>query len=419
MARRLLFAFLLLALFTLGCDGSGTDEPAFDPALAASLDALLAEGTHAWSIPGAVQLARSPQGARHLSAAGVEEVSDQALAPGEPSARDLPGSGLGFLAGPGGHGPLRAFDALPGPYPGRAMTTERIFRLCSLTKTFTATLVFMLVDEGRLALSDTVFTHLGDVVPGGDAITVDMLLTHYSGLYDYGRDMTFLAQVLAEPARVWTPRELVDFAAAREPPYAPGEAYHYASTNYILLGMILEAASGQRWQDLVAERITAPLGLHIFYPDGPGLPEGASRGYMHLFGLRDVTGIDPSAGWAAGGLAGSVRDTERWLDALLSGRLLSPASRAAMFELLPTADPELFAGRGVFLERGAWGHSGMVLGFQASMQDFGGWRIVVLTNANPPGERIWQNAAQAMNFAAAELIGTAEAASPLAAAPPR
>lgn len=401
---RRLACVLLLALALGGCEGSDSGAPAFDAALGARLDTLLAEGSVAWSVPGAVQLVKSPEGARHASLAGVWQVAPETLAPGAPSPRDLSGSALGFLAGPGERPTARAAAALPGPYPGAAMTAGRSFRLCSLTKTFTATLVFMLVDEGRLRLGDTVFDLLGDLVPGSDLITVDMLLTHTSGLYDYARDTAFLALVLGEPDRVWTPRELVDYAAARPPLYPPGEGYNYASTNYILLGMILEAVTGEAWQDLVAGRITGPLGLHIFYPAGPYLPEDASRGYLHLFGLRDVTDIDPSAAWAAGGLAGDASDTLRWLDVLLSGRLLSPASRAAMFTFRPTGVPDLLVGRGVFKERGTLGHAGMVLGYQACMQDLDGWRVVVLSNANPPGTRMWQNAAQDMAFAATDLI---------------
>jgi D-alanyl-D-alanine carboxypeptidase len=196
-------------------------------------------------------------------------VAPETLAPGAPSPRDLSGSALGFLAGPGERPTARAAAALPGPYPGAAMTAGRSFRLCSLTKTFTATLVFMLVDEGRLGLGDTVFDLLARPGPGSDLITVDMLLTHTSVLYDYARDTAFLALVAREDGQ-GAGRRASSWTTPRpgRPSIRRRKGYNYASTNYILLGMIIEAVTGEAWQDLVVQAYHPPPRAAHLLPRG-------------------------------------------------------------------------------------------------------------------------------------------------------
>ena len=124
----------------------------------------------------------------------------------------------------------------------RMRPTDR-FRIASVTKTFVATVVLQLVAEGRLRLDDTVESRLPSLVPNGSAITIRELLNHTSGLFDYSEDAAYVDAVISNPGREWSPRELVAVASAHPPLFAPGSAFSYSNTNYIVLGLIVESVT--------------------------------------------------------------------------------------------------------------------------------------------------------------------------------
>src|SRR5690349_5332350 len=120
----------------------------------------------------------------------------------------------------------------------RRMRTSDRFRVGSVTKTFVATAILQLAGDGRLSLDDSVERWLPGEVPGGGAITVRQLLTMTSGIFDYlnDGDDTVLRRELADPGMRWTPSDLVAIATAHAPRFAPGTAWSYSNTGYILLG---------------------------------------------------------------------------------------------------------------------------------------------------------------------------------------
>ena len=179
-------------------------------------------------------------------------------------------SGLAVLEG---RVPLRAHDR---------------FRIGSITKTFVAVVVLQLVDEHVLGLKDTVERWLPGLVPSGRQITVQQLLAHTSGLADYADDPDFVRRTVAQPRRRWTPRELVGVALARGPVARPGERFAYASTNYILLGMMVERATGTSLERQLRGRIFVPLGLEdtSFEPDA-----WKRRHYAHGYAPSEHDGI--------------------------------------------------------------------------------------------------------------------------------
>jgi D-alanyl-D-alanine carboxypeptidase len=134
------------------------------------------------------------------------------------------------------------------------------FRVGSETKTFVATVVLQLVGERKLSLADTVERWLPGLVPGGQKISVRQLLNQTSGLFDYAEDKVFERQ-LDNPTKVWAPRRLVAIATAHAPLFRPGGRWSYSNTGYILLGLIVEQASGSSLGAELRERIFAPLRL--------------------------------------------------------------------------------------------------------------------------------------------------------------
>jgi CubicO group peptidase (beta-lactamase class C family) len=171
--------------------------------------------------------------------------------------------------------------------------TDR-FRIASLTKTFVATVVLQLVEEGKLSLEDTVERWLPGVVPNGENITVRELLAHKSGLFDYSQDPRVLKPYLSgNLSYYWAPRRLVQIAVSHRPLFAPGTAVSYSSTGYVLLGLIVRAATGNPIGTELNRRLFKPLGLHATTFSTSGHIAGAhAHGYFVVPNrpLQDVTG---------------------------------------------------------------------------------------------------------------------------------
>jgi D-alanyl-D-alanine carboxypeptidase len=228
---------------------------------------------------------------------------------------------------------------------GRPMRPELHFRAGSLTKSFVATVVVQLVADGRLSLDDTLQRWLPGILPYGEQVTIRQLLGHTGGVPDYVATV-YPALYGSEQRRfrVWAPRELIALVADRPPGFPPGSAWSYSNTGYVLLGLVVEAATRSPFGHELARRILEPLRLGgTVFPDrSADLPDPSSRGYSLPVGpdgealdgpLLDLTAQDPSWAWAAGAVVSTLEDLGGFLRALLGGRLLPPALLA---EMLPT-----------------------------------------------------------------------------------
>lgn len=275
---------------------------------------------------------------------------------------------------------------------GRPMAPGDRFRVGSITKTMVATVVLQLVAEHRLRLGDSVARWLPGLVPSGQDITVRELLQHTSGLFDYTKDPGFLRAFLADPTRVWQPRALIRIAVTHPPWFPPGTRFRYSNTDYVLLGLIVQAATGQPVGQELADRIFVPLGLrHTSLPFTQVIPP---RPYAHGYllgqpgGPLDITRVSPSWAWAAGAVVSTAADLARFYTALLTGRLLPPPLLHQMLTTVP-------AGHGVGYGLGilslptpcgtAWGHNGAFPGYYSNAfttRAGGGRQVIVLINAN-------------------------------------
>jgi D-alanyl-D-alanine carboxypeptidase len=262
------------------------------------------------------------------------------------------------------------------------------FRAGSLTKTFVATVVLQLVAEGRLSLDDTVAHWLPAVVTGhgndGARITVRELLEHTSGIYDYAYDLPEIATAAgwqADRFTTYTPEQLIAIAMKHRPAFAPGTAWSYSNTNYVLVGMIIQRVTGHSWQQEVTDRIIRPLGLrHTVAPyTDPLIPGPHLDGYSAFsatFGapVIDVTAADMTYVSSAGAVISTSADLARFYQALLSGRLLPPAQLAEMETTVPAPDLGSGARYGLGLMwypltcgGGVFGHTGTVPGYNTDV----------------------------------------------------
>lgn len=279
------------------------------------------------------------------------------------------------------------------------------FRIGSMTKPFVATVVLQLVGEHRVDLDAPVERYLPGVVRGhgndGRVITVRMLLQHTSGLPDY-LDYLSPQDIVEDPLAHHDTRDLVKLALANPPTFEkpgakPGSEWHYSNTNYLLAGMLIEKVTGHSYGEEIRRRIIEPLGLHdTSVPgDATAIPGPHPRGYVRPrkdAPLMDITAFNPSVAGASGEMISSATDLDRFLDALVRGRLLRPAQLRAMMTTRPTGSDD---GRayGLGLESRPlpcgglyWGHGGDIFGYEtAGGATTDGRQVTVMTNVDPGG----------------------------------
>jgi D-alanyl-D-alanine carboxypeptidase len=258
------------------------------------------------------------------------------------------------------------------------MRPDNHFKVASLTKSYTATVVLQLVGEGKLSLDDTVRRRLPGVVPNGGKITIRQLLNHTSGLADFESNPRYLEPYLAGNfGHYWAPRQLVRMGVSLKPLFAPGHGWSYSNTNYVVAQLVVEKITGNPLGAELKRRIFRPLRLdQTFYPTAPGLPKPYVHGYTLLGDppLTDVTGLSPSLAPGSGGIVSTVRDVADFYRALLSGRLLEPAQQTALKTTVSERTGRLVTrgvGYGLGLGRtgsscGGWGHTGELAGYDVS-----------------------------------------------------
>jgi D-alanyl-D-alanine carboxypeptidase len=265
---------------------------------------------------------------------------------------------------------------------GKPMSSTDRVRIGSNTKTYTATVLLQLVAEHRVDLAGTVDHYLPGLIGtngyDGRKITVRRLLQHTSGLPDHVEGLDWDHPENWQ-SHAFTPRELVALALTQP---RPQQAWSYSTTNYIVLGMIIQKVTGHSPTTEITRRIIRPLGLDNTYWPGtdPTIHGPHPRGYQRIEKdgrtvLADVTDFNMTYGGVGGALVSTLSDENRFFTALLSGRLLPPAQLAQMKSTV-AADPDRTwpgarYGLGLIstpLDCGGlyWGHGGTTPGFETN-----------------------------------------------------
>lgn len=287
--------------------------------------------------------------------------------------------------------------------PTVPMTAGVRFRVASLTKTFVATVVLQLVAEGKLRLDDSIERWLPGLVPGGGRITIQELLDHTSGLYDYSDDARFAEAVIADPLRAWPPHRLVAIATAHRPLFAPGRGWSYWNTNYVLLGLVIEAASRTPIEQQLQLRLFKPLHLvHTSFPRDPSISGRHAHGYIgfatlpRLRALVDATSaLTPSVSWTAGAIVSTSDDVTAFYAALLDGRLLPPPLVAELKRPVPGARYGLGLMQAVTSCGLAYGHVGIAAGYRTVVYARADGSRVAVVMINVDGTYVTQSELEA------------------------
>ena len=328
--------------------------------LIAQLDAFLASqiysegGDPTGAAPGLVLLVDTPEG-RYLKAAGMTGLED-----------------------------------------GRSMQVDDILQIGSNTKSMTVVVLLQLQEQGLLSLDDQLSDWLPEQaaqIPNGDQVTLRQMANMATGFWDYADDL--IGGTIEDPDKLeqgYTPEEIIQFAVENgTPDFLPGEGWKYSNTNYILLGMIAEKASGQPLGQLYQEGIFDPLGMEtaVLIEGVPQEGEITTQGYYWMDDgtVVNTTRWNASSGWAAGANAMDAEDLMAYGKALAAGELFeSPESLAEMLAFNDDASAVLGGRYGLGLidfGRGYWGHGGTTLGFQSLWytNPEKGYTVVGLTNS--------------------------------------
>lgn len=248
------------------------------------------------------------------------------------------------------------------------------FRIGSITKTFTYTVLLQLVDEKLLSLEDKLSKFFPDF-PNADNVTIRMICNHTSGIYSYTKSSIFNNQMSTNPLKVWDLQEFLDIAKAQPYSFSPGTGYEYSNTNTIMAGMVVQKITGNKIEYEIKKRIIDKLNMNNTYYPADNLFLGQHSNGYGWFGFgdskADVTeAFDPSCSGAAGAIVSDIYDLRTWVEAAVKGALLSPDMQSQ--RMTPVSSTELISyglglesintGSGGFV----WGHDGMIYGYRSA-----------------------------------------------------
>jgi len=269
------------------------------------------------------------------------------------------------------------------------------FRVGSNTKPMIATVVLMLWEEGLVEL-DAPLTDYLPQYPQWGQVTIRQLLGMSAGIPEFLNSDEAWLQILAEPDKVYSPEEVVGFVEEWDLDYPPGEGCAYSNTNFTLLGMVIEAVTGEKAAALLANRLFEPLDMtSTFLETGSGSTEALVNGYIDmavlaiLLDLPDLllalippelflddtmvidatTLLPPSFTWTAGAVVSTPDDMAVFMRALQTGQLIGPDALAEMRDFKPCALLGGFVDYGLGLMRydkpfgTVYGHGGLNFGF--------------------------------------------------------
>ena len=238
------------------------------------------------------------------------------------------------------------------------------FRIGSISKMFTATMVMQLVEEGKLTLQHKLGAYYPEV-PNANDISIEQLLTHHTGLYNF-TDSTYLT-FYTKPK---TQKEILDIISKQTPDFKPGEQAEYSNTNYILLGYIIEKLTGKSYAENLKSRITNKLNLKNTYV-GSKINEKNNEAYSYDFdGINWTVAneTDMSLPGGAGNIVSNTSDLIKFINGLFAGKLVNDSSLAQMKTIKDGYGMGMF--QAPFDEKMGFAHTGGIDGFSSSLAFF-------------------------------------------------
>jgi D-alanyl-D-alanine carboxypeptidase len=292
----------------------------------------------------------------------------------------VPGVIVGVLDA-NGHSYLHAFG-YENLTPKVPLRLNDHFRIGSNTKVFVVTVLLQLVDEGKLSLDDPLSKFdIGVTIPNGDRITVREACEMRSGLFEVFDVPELGTGASITPESKWDPRTLVKWAVRQKPYFAPGKAYKYSNTNYLILGLIVQAVTHDTIEHQIATRILVPYNLrNTTFPTTIAMPSPWARGYgldAHK-NWEDVSNTIPvSLMWAAGAMISDMADMNRWVKLYVTGKTNGAKTQRERMRCIWTGEGNLSFGLGLGCSAGWYGYTGGLPGYNTATYYFPSTGITV------------------------------------------
>jgi len=323
-----------------------------------------------------------PINSNHPKAAKIAALMDSYIAKGIPGMTVLIHDAKGFWIASRGYADLE--EGIP-------MEPCHINKLGSITKMMMGTLIWQLVEEGKLDIQAPISLYIPEVaaqITNGKDITVAMLLNHTSGIYDISRDLGYNLGVVNDFTKRWTDQEILAYVANKPATNLPGEEVIYSNSNTLLEGMIIDKLTGKSHGDALKERIFIPLGMSqtYYYNYAEAFPSQLlAQGYLDFHNdggsIQNISSMNPGSGNGYTGVYSTVTDMYRFLDALLVQKtLISPGNLTAIFNSMRSNSPETWQSSigGIHREYMdvlpksvvAYGHGGGDIGYSANLDYF-------------------------------------------------
>lgn len=286
-----------------------------------------------------------------------------------------------------GQGDYVAARGLANLQSGAPRNTEDPFRIASVTKTFTATAIYILADQGKLSTSDPISKWF-PTFPQAGQTTINDLLRMRSGIPDYAAP-PFLSDYFNDPFMDLSEDEMIAISAGRVDQFTPpNQVTSYRNINYILLEQIVTMVSGMSTQDFMQQTIFGPLGMtHTLYPTTQTSLGGSNRGYSYDAAtgqFLDKTLLNPRPAGGAGAIISNLSDLEIYARALGEGTLLKPATQAQRLQSFQFENaPEFVRYAGGMETLGDWvGHNGTIFGFSTEMYYLPAHKATIIVSVN-------------------------------------
>ncbi|HST68799.1 MAG TPA: serine hydrolase domain-containing protein [Solirubrobacterales bacterium] len=222
--------------------------------------------------------------------------------------------------------------------PGAPKPTDHM-RIASVAKAFSGAVALNLVRDGRLGLDDTIAQRLGGMPAEWGAVTVRQMLNHTSGLPDYTKSKGFIRQAEKDPRGFVSPLKVIGWVRADPLEFAPGSRYEYSNTDNIVIGLIVEAITGQSYGTALEQIVFGPARLNqTSFPTKLALPRPFIHGYVVEPGEEPIdvsTFLSPSGAWASGAIVSTPLDLNAFIRSYLGLEFFSAAQQQEQMRFFP------------------------------------------------------------------------------------
>ncbi len=250
------------------------------------------------------------------------------------------------------------------------------FRIGSISKTFTSVLILKAEEDGKLNLDDTIESYFPDI-PNSNKITVDNLLSHRSGIFNFTDSSDYTDYMLEPKSRA----ELIDIISNFDSSFKPGRRSSYSNSNYVLLTIILEKIYSKDYSEILLDKIIKPLRLNSTYYGGViNINDNEARSYIYAGKWIKQDETDPSIPLGAGGIVSNPIDLVKFSYLLFNGKILKEESLKKMKKMNGQFALGLFDIP--FYNKNGFGHTGGIDGFSSVFSAFTDDDIYYALNSN-------------------------------------